>query len=246
MLRPTPSDIVSQMPPVQMPPVRGLVGRNASHALARRRPHHPSSGAGGANRFCAGAAAPRLRAIPTELSASAWTDDGKFAESEDDSSADARVARPPFPWDDYDRCCHSFVDEPLRQFIHIRKHFLNADDTRPTTDQHWSFFPTAVLNDEMRDLRTNFLRNTFPMPTEDDKLDKQRALENQAYDDALMRYNKLNEGFVVRGCVAAVHVGRVLVAAAAAAAAAVGGGGGGGGGFCCLARLLTPRQPRMP
>eukprot|EP01050_Picozoa_sp_SAG11_P016941 SAG11_NODE_2374_length_3444_cov_2.210762_3_plen_342_part_00 len=141
------------------------------------------------------------RAIPTAISADAWAD-SPCAPTKG-THLDARVIRlkplRAFPWDDYDRSCSTFVAEPLQQLIAIHRQFINADGARPSPEEKWSFLPTPRLNQEFWHMRSTFLHDTFPEPTPSDKLSKQKTLENQAYDDALKRYNKLNEGFVTRG-----------------------------------------------
>ena len=107
----------------------------------------------------------------------------------------------PFPWTLYDRACAACIDSPLDQLLLIRQQFVNLDGSRPAraTDQHWSFLPNARLREELREMRRNFVHKHFPLPTYEQKLHKQKHLEQKAYDDALVRYNKLNEGFISRG-----------------------------------------------
>ena len=107
----------------------------------------------------------------------------------------------PFPWNLYDRACATCIDAPLDQLRLIRSQFVNRDGSRPerNTDQHWKFVPNTALMEELRVMRENFITAEFPAPTHQQKLAKQKHLEKRAYDDALVRYNKLNEGFVARG-----------------------------------------------
>lgn len=107
----------------------------------------------------------------------------------------------PFPWSTYDRACAACIDSPLDQLLLIRQQFVNLDGSRParSTDQHWAFLPNTRLREELREMRQNFIDRHFPLPTHEQKLLKQKHLEQKAYDDALVRYNKLNEGFISRG-----------------------------------------------
>ena len=114
----------------------------------------------------------------------------------------------PFPWGAYDRACTAFIDSPLDQFVLLRRQFINRDGSRPQkhheekssdANQHWKFVPSWELSTELLQVRQRFIEQNFSQLTHADKLVRQRKLENQAYTDALDRYNKLNEGFVQRG-----------------------------------------------